>query len=74
MREGRRPERSEAREGAHRGELQYALSKTTPSPASPSRLGVLATPFPYAGSAAAASWSAMTKRMFGRRWLSRMQC
>lgn len=55
------------REGAHSGELQYADSKTTPSDANRSRLGVLiAESLLYIFSKGADIWSAIIYRMFGR--------
>lgn len=48
------------REGAHSGELQYAESKTTPSLAKRSKLGVLIGEFlSCRDSSGAAIWSAM---------------
>jgi hypothetical protein len=53
-------------EGAHSGELQYALENTTPVSASLSRLGVLITDFGlFILSNDAVIWSAMMYKMLG---------
>src|SRR5699024_4498793 len=55
----------DARDGAHRGVVQYARSNTAPSAASASMCGVRAASSPYAPSACAAIWSAWITTMLG---------
>src|SRR5712692_2518433 len=67
VREGSRPVSSDARAGAHSGLAVYAASKTTPVSASRDIAGARVTGLPPNGSADGASWSAMIRRMSGRR-------
>jgi len=71
-----RPVSMDARDGAHTGLLQYALTKVTPWSARRLRFGVRTCDLPYIGSTLAVSWSAWMTRMLGRvvsvmRWVLR---